>query len=223
MEEIIKPFEKSLFDNNIRDIGIDMIEVGIDSFLQEGPIKDIPIVGNIVKAGQFVYNIYDRNLLRQTLVFIQQFNNNKVDSDKLNDYRETLKKDFKKAEKELGRVLIILNKMIDSEKSTILAKLYSAYINQDITWEDFCELSEANDRLFVKDITVLYNLYDLEGIVINEEYDYIYKRLISIGLLKDDVRLSQNAIVAVPIDGRSYGPKRMKLTRLGNIFCKLCR
>lgn len=89
MQEIIKPFESSLFDKNIKDIGIDMFEVGIDSLLQEGPLKDIPIVGTVVKAGQFVYNLYDRNLLNQTLVFIQQFNANTIDPEKLRKYKES--------------------------------------------------------------------------------------------------------------------------------------
>lgn len=218
MEEIIKPFEKSLFDNNIKDVGIDMLEVGIDSFLKEGPIKDIPLVGSIVKTGQFVYNLYDRNLLKQTLVFIQQFNNNTINTVKLEEYRESLKNDFKKAEKELGRVLIILNKIIDSEKSTIMAKLYSAYINQDITWKEFCEFSEINERLFVNDIYIVLEIY-INGMNVDKEKIHNFLRLVSVGILKNDSRFDSDncgdhLIASDPIDA-------VELTMLGKKFCSL--
>lgn len=47
MEKIIKSFKKSLFDDFLVDIGTDMIEVDIDSLLEEGLLKGIPIAGNI--------------------------------------------------------------------------------------------------------------------------------------------------------------------------------
>ncbi|WP_238948835.1 hypothetical protein [Clostridium sp. YIM B02569] len=227
MEEIIKPFKKSLFDNNIKEICINISEVGIDSFLQEGLIKDIPIVSTIVKLGQFAYNVYDRNLLRQTFVFIKQFNNNSVEPEKLEKYKESLEKDFSKAEKELGRVLIILNKIIDSKKSVILAKLYSAYINQNITWEDFCELSDANDRLFVKDISILYDIYDSKGECIKENHNYIYQRLMSIGFVKNELipekNIFQNIIQIEPLENQVNVTKLINITSLGNKFCEICR
>ncbi len=236
MQEIIKPFERSLFDKNIKDIGIDMFEVGIDSFLQEGPIKDIPIVGSVVRAGKFVYNIYDRNLLRQTLVFIQQFNNNIIDSKKLGKYRKSLEDNVSKAEKELGRVLIILNKTIDSEKSTILAKLYSAYINQNILWEDFCELSEITDRLFVKDINILMEIYTKypKGMYVDYDVNYVFQRLASIALIRSEPSLIPSDIARIESDlwtkaepsdlwnNRDLKPAvGIVLTQLGQLFCSL--
>ncbi|WP_455810063.1 hypothetical protein [Clostridium butyricum] len=220
MKEIIRPFENSLFDSNVKDIGIDMLEFGIDSILQEGLLKDFPLIGNIAKAGQFVYNLYDRNLLRQTLVFIQQFNNNAIDSEKLECYRESIKNNFKKAEKELGRVLIILNKIIDSEKSVILAKLYSAYINQNITWKEFCEFSEINERLFINDIYVSLEIFT-RGMNVDKEKIHNFLRLVSIGLLKNDSRFDSDKcgsglIVSDPID-------EVELTKLGERFCGLIK
>ncbi|MCQ2026633.1 hypothetical protein [Clostridium butyricum] len=221
MQEIIKPFRESLFDKNLTDIGIDMLEVGIDNLLQEGLAKNIPIVGSIVKVGQFVYNIYDRNLLKQTLVFIRHFNNNTIDSEKVKKYKESLERDSSKAEKELGRVLIILNKTIDLEKTNILAKLYLAYVDEKIMWKDFCEFSEIIDRLFVNDIDILFDIHTKNkgGIYVERNADYIYQRLISIGLLKNNIGIG--ALTHSHLQGISEKPTHIELTQLGHIFCRI--
>ncbi len=72
MNELVPAFEISLFETSISEIGIEFAELGIDSILQDGLLKDIPIVGKIVNVGKFAQNIYDRNLLRQTLSFIKE-------------------------------------------------------------------------------------------------------------------------------------------------------
>lgn len=104
-----------------------------------------------------------RNLLRQTLIFIQEFNKGIISSEKLKEYRFSIEEDSKKAEKEFGRVLIILNRIIDYEKTIILAKLYLSYINEKISWHDFIELSEVGERLFVNDISILFKIYIVKG------------------------------------------------------------
>lgn len=220
MEEIIKPFEKSLFDDSLIDVGTDMIEIGIDSILQDDILKDIPIAGNVFKTGKFIYNLHDRSLLRQTLIFIQEFNKGTIETEKLKKYRSSIEKDSKKAEKELGRVLIILNKIIDHEKTIILAKLYRAYINEIIDWKVFCELSEVNERLFVNDIFILLEIYE-NGMNVDKEKIHNFSRLVSIGLLRNDSRFDSDncgasVIASDPIDA-------VELTLLGEKFCDLIK
>ena len=59
MNELIPSFEKSLFDSSLAASGIDILEIGIDSVLQDGLFKDIPIVGTIVNMGKFAQNVHD--------------------------------------------------------------------------------------------------------------------------------------------------------------------
>ena len=53
MNELVPAFENSLFETSIIDIGIDYLELGTDSVLQEGLLKDIPIVGTLIGVGKF--------------------------------------------------------------------------------------------------------------------------------------------------------------------------
>lgn len=98
-------------------------------------------------VGKTAQNIHDRNLLKQTLKFIQTFNEKK-----LQKYKKKIEQDPKRAEEELGRVLIILNNTVEIKKSELLGKIFRAYVDERIVWEQFGELSEAISRLFISDI-----------------------------------------------------------------------
>ena len=158
MDELIENFEKSLF-NDSNDVISDYLELGIDSFISDGILKEIPIVKSIVSVLRIGKNIHDRNLLKQTLTFINEFNNNNISIEKLNRYREGIENNDKKCEEELGRVLLLLNSYIDKEKSIMLAKLFKAYINMEINWNKFCEYSEIINRLFIQDFDFLRKIY----------------------------------------------------------------
>jgi len=179
---LIPEFKESLFAPAINIIS-DTIEVGIDSVLSDS-LKDIPICGTIINAGKFVQNIHERNLLKQTIVFIKSFNDHTIEKNKLDKYRDSLKNDPKKEEKELGRLLIYLNRFIDDEKSKFIANVFKYYIYEFYDWDKFCELTETVDRLFVSDISELIKIYVKRGFS-KKEITYKHERLISVGLLED--------------------------------------
>lgn len=85
MDKIVPSFQKSLFDGS-KDFIEDIVEVGIDSVLEEGLLKEIPIVGFLIGTKNVVQNLQDRNLLNQTLQFIKEFNSGSIDTRKLSKY-----------------------------------------------------------------------------------------------------------------------------------------
>lgn len=82
-------------------------------------------------------NLRERNLLKQTLNFINEFNKGSISPEKLQQYKIEIEANPKKAEEELGRCLLILNSNIETIHSRILGKLFSSYVNQSITWDQF--------------------------------------------------------------------------------------
>lgn len=159
MDKLVDDFEKSLFYSS-KDVISDYLEIGIDSLMNEGILKEIPIVNTIVGVLKIGKNVHDRNLLKQTLTFINEFNNNKISRDKLEQYKITIENNPKRCEEELGRILLLLNNFIDKEKSIMLAKIFKAYIEKIINWNEFCEYSEIINRLFIQDINLLNMIYD---------------------------------------------------------------
>lgn len=87
MDQIIPSFKKNIFDSS-KDSIMNLTELGIDSLLDDGLLKDVPIVGLLVGVKNTAQNIHDRNLLRQTLKFIQEFNSGTLSEEKLIRYKE---------------------------------------------------------------------------------------------------------------------------------------
>lgn len=212
MNEIIPEFQKSLFFGMADSIP-DIAEFGIDSILGEGILKEFPFISALIGVKNIAQNLYDRNLLRQTLTFVKELNSGQLDDKKKEKYRKKIEDNPKKAEAELGRVLIILNQTIELDKSKILASIFRAYINEKIDWEMFCELSEITRMFFVGD------MYDLEIIYQNRTKDYRYfshglRRIISLGLVETDTKL-----ISTEDGPETY--EEIKLTGIGDEYYKL--
>lgn len=183
MDELVENFEKSLFDDS-KDIIGDYLEIGIDSIIDEGILKEIPIVKTIAGVLKVGKNVHDRNLLKQTLVFINEFNRNEIRQDKIEEYKKRIENDPKKCEDELGRIILLLNNFIDREKSIMLSKVFKDYVGQLLNWNEFCEYSEIINRLFIQDFSFLQEVY-LGRISDTTNRSDIYKveRLNSLGII----------------------------------------
>lgn len=186
MDYLVPAFKESLFNESLIDVVTDISEIGIDSILSEGLLKDLPIFSVLIGSVRTVKSIQERNMLRNTAIFLDTINSKKIKAEKLNQYKTKLQ-DEKVAEKELGRVLILLNQYVDNIKSRMLGVVFWKYVNGEYTWNKFCELSDIVSRLFIDDWEYLDEIakspekkkqYHIYGI------PYNIKRLESLGLLE---------------------------------------
>lgn len=186
MNYLVPAFKESLFNESLVDVVTDISEIGIDSILSEGLLKDLPIFSVLTGSVRTVKSIQERNMLRNTAIFLDTINSKKIETEKLNQYKAKLQ-DEKVAEKELGRVLILLNQYVDNIKSRMLGVLFWKYVNGEYTWNKFCELSDIVSRLFIDDLEYIDEIakspekkkqYHIYGI------PYNIKRLESLGLLE---------------------------------------
>ena len=183
MEKLTEDFSKSLFCN-ITDITEDYAEIGIDIFIENDLIKEIPIIKTLVNIFKIGKNICDKNLLKQTLIFMQELKKNNIEEEKLKKYKDEIENDRKKREEELERVLWLLNSFIDKEKSIMLSRFFKEYVRQTITWDEFCEYSEIINRLFIQDIKILRKIYLKEfSDTTNRNDIYRVERLNSLGII----------------------------------------
>lgn len=217
MSEIIPSFEISLFEPTFSN-AIDYIELGIDSIIDNETIKGIPIVSTVVGIGKTVYNIRERILLKNMLTFIKEFNKGQIEQEKLEKYRKSIDEDKVKAEKELGRVLVILDKTIDDIKTKMLANSFRAYVFGQIDWEQFCEVTEAINRLFISDIALLYKIEG--GQVTDTKHCAIYQadRLISLGLVNNAMKS-----MIISNNSNSRTERYLSINEFGKMFCKVTK
>lgn len=211
---LIPSFKDSLLEGV--DIGTDLIEVGIDSCLDDGIIKDIPFVNTLVKLGNIAVSIRERHLLQKTLAFIQEINKGLVSDDDRSKHKEKLESNPKKMEKELGYLLICIDRHTQVIQSKILARFYAAYLDptNGYSWEDFCVLSEILGDTSIYDFDALQYIYENEPV---NSFDTISLFQVS--------RLEKDGLIY-----RDYNERRRELSRpcirmcpQGKVFCELGR
>lgn len=186
MDELIPAFRQSIFNDSIADSVANIAEVGIDSIMSDGLLKDLPIINLFLNASRTFNAIHERNLLKNTALFLDAINSQKINDRKIQAYKKKLL-NRKTAERELGRVIVLLNQYVDNKKALMLGKLFCQYIDRDYSWDKFCELSDILNRLFLDDIPFLYSILDSEGrqaIYHIYKIPYNIKRLESIGLVE---------------------------------------
>lgn len=218
---LIPSMKETLFDPTVSGMGStleEIAEIGLDSVLQDGVLKDFPILGTVSALCKTGINLRERNFVRQTAAFITTFNNGTISEEKLNNYRQELENDPKRAERELGRVILLLDRMIEDFQSRMLGRFYSAYVRGAISWDKFVEISEVNTRMFISDYRELDYISRTPIQQTDELSDnrlYKIQRLESLGLVKENrVRLhsgnkltfenSNDRFVTTPLGGTLF-------------------
>lgn len=177
--EIIPSMRDTIF-NGFEDIVINNGEFLFDCLLDDGVFKEIPIFNTVWGLCKTGLNIRERHFLKETYCFVRAFNNGTINPEKLLKYREELISNPQKEEKEIERIILLLNAHLNSEQSVRLGCIYRNYVQGSISWQKFVELSEANSRLFEADYNLLLGLPN-EPI---QREDYMLDRLTGLGLTR---------------------------------------
>lgn len=204
--------------DNIESISLDGIESLTDIILKNEIIEKVPIANiasAIIKTGEMIYN---KNLFRQTVSFIESLNKQEISKEKVEKYKEKVFKNEKRESEEIERVLLYLNKNIDTEKSRLLAKFYASYVNQEINWNKFCEYATIINQIFIEDLPIIYDIYKDEETKVVIYENYKISRLMSTGLLSN----YSGAITVQELSKGKSGVRNIfEKNGLGELFVKI--
>lgn len=205
-------------NNDTATVVSDLAEIGLDSVLQDGLLKDIPFVSTVVSLYHIGSHISELHQIKKLAVFIDEINENIVDEDKRNHYIEKLTNSSKKLNKELEYILVLLNRYLDYYKPRFLAKLYLAYLDNNISWNDFSEYAEIIDRLLLSDFGCLCEFMFHGGVVINQRVVDVASvlRLQSVGFVEKQNKISWNGFEEKPDADFDYF-----ITSFGNVFTSM--
>lgn len=215
-----RSFRDSLAADITDGIG-EFAEIGIDAMMEEGFLKEIPIVSTVISLYHIGNSIHDRHNIKKLAVFIEQLHRGCADEAALQKYRSKIASDEKKRDKELEYILILLDRYISYEKPQMLAKLYLAYLDSVITWKEFSMYAEVVDRFLPGDVQELE-----KGDQINLKQENVTDallRLISYGLISDCMKslVINNTVGSLTIPPQTE--KNYKLTPFGQCFIKIIR
>jgi hypothetical protein len=159
----------------------DFLELGIDSLIDDGVLKDIPIVGSLFSITKLTIAIKDKILLKKISYFL--FELNSISENKRLEFIDKLQNDESYGEKVGEKLLLIIDKINDYSKSKFIGKLFAATIKEKIDYNTFLKLSNIIDRCFCNDLYKLKLINELKYDEYNEDdIDEFY----NLGLLKNE-------------------------------------
>lgn len=184
--QLILPMIKLLTENGI-DLAQDYTELALDSFLDPGLLKDVPLVGTALKFGQSVLAVRNLIMARNYYIFISELRKNKKTDQQLQEHLRELEKDPEKLRKEIEMLLIYIERYQEEEKTKYMANVYCAYLDHTlsgINWDTAVVFFELLDRILPQDIHDLERVFS-EGTsseVFNDHSGLL--RLSALGLLQ---------------------------------------
>ena len=74
------------------DIIANYVELGIDSVLEDGIFKEVPVVSTILSINKVFLSIHERNLVKNLILFLNELNTGDINRKKLEKYKEKLRR-----------------------------------------------------------------------------------------------------------------------------------
>ena len=151
---LAESFKKEL-ESPTTDIAVQYAEYGLDLLVEDDVLKDIPFISTVVSIYKIGKTMSDRHYIKQLCIFLNEIEYG-ISADKKNKYiNDFSNKNDKDKEKELEYVVVILSQYLGEDKPRWLAKLYLAFLINEIEWREFAAYSEIINRFLPGDIEAL--------------------------------------------------------------------
>ena len=168
----------------VASIAGEYAELGLDALVEDGLFKNIPIVSTAVAVYRIGKSIREKHHIAKLIAFLNGINKGIADEEKRQDYREKFLSNEKFRDQELEYILILIDRYISFDKPQMLAKLYLAYLDGEIIWEEFTMYAEVIDRFLLLDAGKLISS-DGKTIVHRNIGDEYVLRLVALGLMTE--------------------------------------
>ncbi len=135
--------------SDLTGISTEVAEAAFDQLLDDGFLKDIPVIGSVFKVFGIAKKILDANFLKNILKFLYQLKG--IPLKTREDFIRKLENKKQKARLD-QTLLVYLNRFENDRKATMLGNLFKAFIQEQISQSTFLRMSVSIDRAFVDDL-----------------------------------------------------------------------
>lgn len=146
----ITSLDKTLKESELGSIGADIAEVSVDSLIDDGLLKDIPIVSTIVGLIKTTSSINSALLLKKIVYFLDGVKDvsPKKRYEMIAEINNSPKYKISVGEK----LLYIIERCEDHEKASLVAEWFKAFLNKEIDYDDFLHGSSVLNALYADDL-----------------------------------------------------------------------
>jgi len=148
--DISDSLEQAIMDPGLQDSTAALAEVVLDSTLDSGVLKDIPIIGTALALTRATLVIRDRLFLNKLLHFLKELHVVPAEQREAMVRKVNNSGHFRVTVGE--KLLYILDRCEDHQTSQVIAMLFKAFLQQRISYAEFLRLAHAADRIMVNDL-----------------------------------------------------------------------
>lgn len=150
LNELSKSLKETLTDSDFQDLSVSVAETIMDAAINDGLVKDIPIIGTIVGLCRTTINIKERLFIKKLVYFLSEI------KDIPKERRKKMISEINNSEQfgvKVGeKLLYLIDKCDDHVKAKLIAKIFAAYLNEKISYVDFIKASTVIDRAMISDL-----------------------------------------------------------------------
>ncbi len=187
----------TLASSDLSGVLEDHAEVIVDRILKDGLLKDIPIISTITGAVKTLIAVRDYLLVVKLVKFLQGIS---ITEDERAHFEKAIGQDPEYRRTVGQNLLMLIDSLDDVTKADMVAKLFKAFLRDDITYSEFLRFASVVERAFIGDLKGF--LSDWADINRRELYA---KRLYQFGLA--EMSFETEAFLA---DNAERGPLRQR-------------
>lgn len=163
-EEISRRLTETLKNSELQSLTADFSEIVLDNFIDNEMLKEVPIIKSLVGIKKGYSQINEQLFLKKVMAFLSQSKKIKAKQRcaMINKINNSKKYRVKIGEK----LLYLIDKCDDWEKSELLSVFFNAFIESKISYEDFMKIAKIIEKLTIIDLKIF------QKIVINNNDDF---------------------------------------------------
>ncbi len=149
LDKVSISLNDTIVDSNLADFAKDGLELGIDSLMKDGILKEIPIIRILVGLINSTQNISNRLFLKKIISFLRGIS--EIPADKRKKMIDKIDKSKKYKNKVSEKLLFIIEHCEDDVKSEYIAHLFKSFIKEEATYDEFINGTSIINRLTTAD------------------------------------------------------------------------
>lgn len=194
------------------------MDTAFDILKDESCSVSVPFVSFVAKTYHIGKTIRERHHLDKLITFIKEIAEKTIDEKKREKYLIGWHADYRKREKELEYLIVIIDRFLHKEMAQKLARVYLAYLENRIDWEEVLRYSVVIDRLLPGDFEAL-TLGNRKDVEFTNAEDTVL-RLVGLGLM-----VAHGKNIPTPIAGTVTIPNNSNtdydITEFGKVFLSI--
>lgn len=182
----MKENSKEIIIKQSSDVGIDIFESVIDTFVTDNPLINFIPIAPIIKGTIAVYkSISTANQVKQIISFMNGVLSEQEEIKYVNKVT-----DLDELKKEIERTHLVLDRINDEKLSYILGNIFRAYVKREITVDQYNEINFIFSNLAYIDFEVLQQLINVrQNKAARDTNNSSRLRLLGLGLIYFDQSL----------------------------------